>query len=87
MYVQIVSAGHDDHVSVHVTKRAAYAAAGIAQYWIIDPQLQSITVLSLGPSATAYGELGTSGEENRATSRVLSGFGLVPSRVLAAAGR
>jgi Uma2 family endonuclease len=39
-----------------VQKRHDYAAAGIPQYWIVDPRDQTITVLALPAGATAYKE-------------------------------
>jgi Uma2 family endonuclease len=39
-----------------VQKRHDYAAAGIPQYWIVDPRDQTITVLALLDGATAYKE-------------------------------
>lgn len=34
-----------------VTKRAEYAAAGIPSYWVVDPEVPSLTVLQLEGSA------------------------------------
>jgi Uma2 family endonuclease len=45
LVVEIVSP--DDPERDYVTKRADYAAAGIPEYWIVDPQRETITVLQL----------------------------------------
>lgn len=42
-----------------VTKRKEYARAGIPEYWIIDPEEQTITVHVLRPRRRAYNEHGT----------------------------
>jgi Uma2 family endonuclease len=47
LVVEVVSPGHGNRQRDLVKKRSEYAAAGIAEYWIIDPETQTITVLSL----------------------------------------
>ncbi|CAN5253559.1 hypothetical protein BH23GEM4_BH23GEM4_07660 [soil metagenome] len=55
-----------------VIKRADYAEAGIPEYWIVDPQKETITVLRLQGSAyVAHGEFGGGAT---ATSALLEGF-------------
>jgi len=39
------------------TKRMAYADAGVAAYWLVDPDVPSLTVLELG--AGGYAERAT----------------------------
>ena len=62
MLAEVVS---DDRRSVtrdHVEKRAEYAAAGIPEYWIVDPTDRDdpfILVLALPPGADEYAEHGT----------------------------
>lgn len=55
-----------------VQKRAEYAEAGIPEYWIVNPQDETITVLTLDGSA--YAERGVYARGARATSALLSGF-------------
>jgi Uma2 family endonuclease len=53
-------------------KRQEYAQAGIAEYWIVDPQLQQITVFALeGSTYVVHGQY-LRGDD--AESRLLSGF-------------
>lgn len=53
-------------------KRQEYAQAGIPEYWIVDPQLEQITVLALeGSTYTVHGEYPRGAD---ATSRLLPGF-------------
>jgi Uma2 family endonuclease len=54
-------------------KRFEYARAGIPEYWIVDPQLRQITVLTLS-SADQYTEHGVFAAGERATSVILPGF-------------
>jgi Uma2 family endonuclease len=55
-----------------VTKRDEYALAGIPEYWIVDPEVAVITVLTLdGTSYSVHGEF-KRGEQ--ATSVLLPGF-------------
>lgn len=45
--VEIVSPGSDAHKRDYEDKRIDYAKAGVAEYWIVDPQQHQITVLVL----------------------------------------
>lgn len=64
------------------TKRVEYAAAGIPEYWTVDPELQQITVLTLVESE--YRVHGVFGAGTTATSVLLEGFNVVVSDVFAA---
>jgi Uma2 family endonuclease len=55
-------------------KRAEYAAAGIPEYWIVDPKEGRILVLVLEQGATTYVEHGSFGKGERAISRLLPGL-------------
>jgi Uma2 family endonuclease len=68
--VEIVS--EDDPERDWKVKRREYAAAGIAEYWIVDPQKNLVTVLKLkGRSYVVHGEFK---KGDRATSALLDGF-------------
>ncbi|HHH42319.1 MAG TPA: Uma2 family endonuclease [Chloroflexi bacterium] len=54
------------------TKRREYAQAGIPEYWIVDPQEEQITVLTL--EGERYTVHGTFGRGTVARSALLSGF-------------
>ncbi|MFM7363744.1 MAG: Uma2 family endonuclease [Cuspidothrix sp.] len=45
--VEVVSPGSENEVRDYRFKRSEYAARGIAEYWIVDPEQNKITVLSL----------------------------------------
>jgi Uma2 family endonuclease len=50
--MEIVSSGTEARQRDYVDKRADYAKAGVAEYWIIDPEELLVTVLTL--SGTEY---------------------------------
>ena len=64
-------------------KRKAYAEAGIPEYWIVDPQEQRITVLTL--SVKGYSVHGEWTGPQFATSALLKGFKVQVDKVFAAA--
>ena len=64
------------------TKRAEYEEAGIPEYWMIDPEEQQVTVLTLGPSG--YTEHGVFRPGQAATSVQLPGFSLDVAALFAA---
>jgi len=55
-----------------VKKRREYAQAGIPEYWIVNPQTETITVLKL--ERTKYAEHGVFARGTVASSTLLSGF-------------
>ena len=70
LVVEVVSPGNRNHDLV--TKRAAYAEAGIPEYWIVDPQAKIIVVLAL--SNGQYSEHGVFPLGSIASSKLLPGF-------------
>jgi Uma2 family endonuclease len=76
LVLEVVSADKPERDLVE--KRREYAEAGIPEYWIVDPFAETITVLVLGddPAATVYREHGVFGRGERATSVLLTGFGV-----------
>ena len=55
--VEVVSEGEEDRQRDLITKRREYAQAGIAEYWIVDPKAETITVLVLeGAADRVHGE-------------------------------
>jgi Uma2 family endonuclease len=73
----------DDPDRDYVKKRRDYAHIGIAEYWIVDPTLQVITVLVL--TGKQYTVLGEFQPGMQATSKLLDGFALDVAAVFAAA--
>src|SRR5262245_38252635 len=61
-------------------KRADYAEAGIPEYWIVNPEQETITVLAL--AGDAYSEYGIFSRGDIASSALLEGFGVQVDEVL-----
>lgn len=79
--MEIVSDSGDSRKHDLETKRSEYARAGIAEYWIVDPALRSITVLVL--DGGHYREHGVFGAGAQATSVLLPGFAVTVDAVFA----
>lgn len=63
-----------------IEKRGDYAEAQIPEYWIVNPQSETITVLRL--EGSAYTEHGVFGRGAMATSVLFAGFGVSVHEVL-----
>jgi Uma2 family endonuclease len=72
LVMEIVSDDPESRERDIVKKRRAYAAAGIPEYWIVDPKERRITVLKL--SGKGYAVFGEYGEGQKARSALLKGF-------------
>jgi Uma2 family endonuclease len=82
LVMEVVSPDADSHDRDYNKKRADYATLGIAEYWIVDPQLQRITVLSLHDGQ--YRVAGEFGPGQLAASVLLAGFTVDVSATFAA---
>jgi Uma2 family endonuclease len=72
LVMEVVSGEGKDRERDLVVKREEYARAGIAEYWIIDPQQERVTVLRLrGKRYVVHGDFG---KGKTATSHLLDGF-------------
>ena len=74
LVMEIVSGSADDRERDLVEKRADYAAVGIPEYWIVDPETETITVLVLPDGTSKYTEHGIFCSGQQATSVLLPGF-------------
>ncbi len=72
LVIEVVSDDEQDRQRDYVTKRKEYAAAGIAEYWIVDPQKETIQVLVL--DGAMYRLLGEFTSGTMATSQLLPTF-------------
>jgi Uma2 family endonuclease len=70
LVVEVVSDGAEDRYRDLVTKREEYAQAGIPEYWIVDPQNETIAVLTL--SNHQYADHGVFARAMTATSPMFS---------------
>lgn len=82
LVMEVVSEGAENRERDLETKRDEYARAGIAEYWIVDPQEQRITVLTL--DGQSYREHGVFNLGQTATSILLPDFAVVVADVFAA---
>jgi Uma2 family endonuclease len=74
LVIEIVSESNRRHDLV--TKRGEYAQAGIPEYWIVDPEEETITIFVLKPRGKTYVEHGVFSKGERAESKLLAGFGV-----------
>jgi Uma2 family endonuclease len=74
LVIEVVSHDPRDHERDYEQKRIEYAEAGIPEYWIVDPQTDTITVLTLPAGATEYAVHGEFRPGQQATSVLLPGF-------------
>jgi Uma2 family endonuclease len=80
--MEVVSRGEEARERDLETKRVEYAAAKIPEYWIVDPELETITVLRLeGDTYSVHSVFATG---TRATSTLLQGFEVEVDKVFAA---
>lgn len=82
LVMEVVSEGSESRERDLEDKPADYARAGIAEYWIVDPETRRITVLTL--DGQAYREHGVFAAGSQATSVLLPGFGVAVDAVFAA---
>ena len=78
LVVEVVS--RDDPERDYVQKRDDYADLGIPEYWIVDPQAETITVLTL--DGYRYVDHGVFGPGDVASSATLRGFRAPVSDIL-----
>ncbi|MBC8161576.1 MAG: Uma2 family endonuclease [Roseiflexaceae bacterium] len=81
LVVEVVS--DDDPKRDLVIKREEYAQAGIPEYWIVEPQFETVTVLRL--EGAAYAEHGRYGRGTVATSALLADIAVEVSALFDAA--
>lgn len=83
LVMEVVNPGAQNRERDLEVKRREYAKAGIAEYWIVDPELRTITVLKL--AGDAYFVAGEYQSNQLATSRLLPGFTVSVDQVFKAA--
>lgn len=81
--IEVVSEGKENRDRDLPKKRQLYAQAGIREYWIVDPQERTISVLAL--EGDSYRTVGEYKEADQATSLLLPGFSVGVREVFAAA--
>ena len=81
LVIEIISEGSSNRTRDLIDKRADYATAGIAEYWIVDPEQQEVTVLRL--QGNEYSESGTFGFPDLVRSTAVPGFEIPVANVFA----
>jgi Uma2 family endonuclease len=82
LVMEVPSRGRKNRQRDLQIKRAEYARSKIPEYWIIDPEMLTITVLTL--SGKSYKVHGIFGPGDQAASKLLKGFKVSVSDVFAA---
>lgn len=80
LVIEVVSQGPENRKRDYEEKRMDYAKAGIAEYWIVDPQDKLLTVLTL--RGGKYVEHCKAKPGQKAESALLKGFVVEVSAVL-----
>ncbi len=83
LVMEVVSPGALNRERDLEVKRKEYATAGIAEYWIVDPELRTITVLKLAEDV--YFVAGEYQPNQLAMSHLLPGFTVLVDHVFQAA--
>lgn len=81
LVVEIVSSGKENEDRDYRYKRSEYAARGIAEYWIVDPQKEWVTVLILVDGL--YEESIFTGNQE-IVSGMIPGLSLTPAQIFGA---
>ena len=79
LVVEVVSPGELQRSRDYVAKRMQYQDCGIPEYWIIDPQRQSILILEL--SESTYQEVGIFSNNSRLLSSQFQSLNLTAAQV------
>ncbi|MBD2081956.1 Uma2 family endonuclease [Leptolyngbya sp. FACHB-17] len=82
LVVEIVGPGETNRSRDYTKKREQYEDRGIPEYWIVDPQTQSVTVLQL--EAGAYQEIGAFQGDRVISSSTFPMLNLTPAQIFSA---
>jgi Uma2 family endonuclease len=81
LVAEVLSPGRQNRDRDLIRKRAQYAACGIPEYWLIDPEAQTVTVLAL--EGNTYCEVGVFQGEAAIVSSVLPALILQATQIFA----
>ncbi len=82
LVIEIVSPGELQRDRDYTAKRAQYQDRGIPEYWIVDPQLETVLVLKL--TGNVYTEVSTFSGKNRIRSPLFGELNLTTAQILEA---
>ena len=80
LVVEVVSPGELQRNRDYIAKRTQYQNCGIPEYWIIDPNTQTILILEL--SENNYREVGSFSGESQLLSPQFPTLDLTPAKIL-----
>jgi len=72
--IEIISPGADNRSRDLFVKRQLYAKYGVAEYWVVDPESQTVEIYRL--LGTTLEKIANLKDDDRITSPMLSGFEL-----------
>jgi Uma2 family endonuclease len=81
--IEIVSEGSEARERDYVTKRAEYLAFGLREYWIVDPELKTVTLLVRAGDVWTEQTLAA---DQQVTSLVLPGLAVQVAELFVLAG-
>lgn len=79
LVIEVVSPGELQRDRDYIAKRMQYQDRGIPEYWIVDPQLETVLVLELVNNV--YAEIGTFRESDRIPSTQFKELNLTPEQI------
>jgi len=79
LVIEVVSPGEIQRERDYIAKRIQYQDCGIPEYWIVDPQTQTILVLEL--RGNTYTEIGNFSNDDLVKSAIFSQLNLKVSQV------
>jgi Uma2 family endonuclease len=82
LVIEVVSPGDIQRDRDYIAKRQQYEDLGIPEYWIVDPQTRTVTVLEL--RSEEYGEVGVFTNSDQILSPTFPELDLTVDRVFAA---
>ncbi|MFB2938584.1 Uma2 family endonuclease [Aerosakkonemataceae cyanobacterium BLCC-F154] len=82
LVIEVVSPGELQRDRDYIAKRIQYQDRGIPEYWIVDPQLETVLVLELVNNV--YVEIGTFRESDRIPSPIFTELNLTAAQIFAA---
>ena len=80
LVIEVVSPGSVQHQRDFADKRADYAATGVGEYWIVDPEAKTLMQLRL--DGTSYVEVGVFAARQTVTCESIPGFVVVMDDLL-----
>jgi Uma2 family endonuclease len=79
LVIEVVSPGELQRNRDYIAKRLQYQDCGIPEYWIVDPEVQTVLVLEL--MGNAYTEVGNFSGEERILSPQFRELNLTPAQI------